>query len=67
MRIQRGKTKQARQFSSRYTFKPVLRGHLWDKENVVFYDRWLLNRVLIFKKFSMTNQEKDDVLIDVTA
>ena len=26
------------------TVKPVLRGHLWDKEKVVFQDRWLFNR-----------------------
>jgi hypothetical protein len=24
--------------------KPVLRGHLWDKEKVALYDRWPLKR-----------------------
>ena len=23
-----------------YTVQPVLRGHLWDKEKVVCFDRW---------------------------
>jgi hypothetical protein len=33
------------------TVKPVLRGHLWDKEKVVFYDRWPLKRGSIHMKF----------------
>ena len=37
--------------------KPVLRGHLWD--NI----KWPLNRGSIH----MTGQEKDDLLIQVTA
>ena len=43
------------------TVKPVLRGHIWDKEKVVFRDRWPL------MKFSMTGQEKGDLLIQVAA
>jgi hypothetical protein len=49
------------------TVKPVLRGHLWDKENVVFYDRWPLKRDSIHMKCSMIGQEKGDLLIRVTA
>ena len=49
------------------TVKPVLRGHLWDKEIVASYDRWPLKRGSINMKFSMTGQEKDDLLIQVTA
>ena len=47
--------------------KPVLRGHLWDKEKVAFQDRWPLKRDLIDMKFSTTRQEKDDLLIQVAA
>jgi hypothetical protein len=51
---------------------PVLKGHLflvfiWNKEEVVFYDRCHLNRGSIQTKFSMIKQEKDDLLIQVTA
>ena len=41
-----------------YTVKPVLRGHLWDKEKV---------RLNPYEKLSMTGQEKGDLLIQVTA
>jgi len=41
-----------------YSVKPVLRGHLWDEEKVVFKDRWPLHM-----KCSMTRQEKGDPLI----
>jgi len=47
--------------------KPVLRGQLWDKEKVVFQDRWPLKRGSIHMKFSMTGQKKCDLLIQVTA
>ena len=43
------------------TVKPVLRGHLWDKEKVVFKDRWSLKTGSIHIKFSMTGQEKGDL------
>ena len=42
--------------------KPVLRGHLWDKEKVVFKDRWPHKRGSIHMKFSLTGQEKGDLL-----
>ena len=48
-----------------YTAKPVLRGHLWDKEKVDFQDRWPLKRGSIYMKFYMTGQEKGDILIQV--
>jgi hypothetical protein len=48
------------------TVKPVLRGLLWDKEKVTFSDRWPLNRCSIHKKLSTTEQEKGDILIQVT-
>jgi hypothetical protein len=35
------------------TVKPVLRGHLWDKENVALQDRWPLKRGSIHMKCSM--------------
>ena len=41
-----------------FTVKPVLRGHLWDKEKVVFQDGWHLKRGSYHKQFSMTGQEK---------
>ena len=50
-----------------YTVKPVLRGHPWDKEKVALLDRWPLKRGSIHMKFSMTGQEKNDLLIQVTA
>ena len=40
-----------------FTVKPVLRGHLLDKEKVALYDIWSLKRSSIRKKFSMTEQE----------
>ena len=40
------------------TFKPVLRGHFWDKEKVALYDRWPLKSSSIHIKFSMTGHEK---------
>ena len=40
------------------TFKPVLRGHLWNKEKVALYDRWPLKRGSIHIKFSMIGHEK---------
>ena len=42
--------------------KPVLRVHLWDKEKVVFKDRWPHKRGSIHMKFSLTGQEKCDLL-----
>ena len=50
-----------------YLVKPVLGGHIWDKEKVAFQDMWPLQRGLIHKKFSMTGEEKGDLLIQVTA
>jgi hypothetical protein len=47
--------------------KPVLRGHLWDKEKVVFQDRWPFKRDSVHMKISMTGQEKGDLSIQVTA
>ena len=44
--------------------KPVLRGHLRNKEIVALYDRWLLKRGSIHTKLSMTGQEKGDLLIN---
>jgi hypothetical protein len=35
-----------------HTVKPVLRGHIWDKEKVSFQDRWPLKRGSIHMKFS---------------
>ena len=49
------------------TVKPVLRGHLWDKEKVALYDRWPLKWGSIHMKFSMRGQEKGDLLRQVTA
>ena len=48
-------------------FIPVLRGNLWDEENMVFTDRWPLKRGSIHMIISMTGQEKSDLLIQVTA
>jgi hypothetical protein len=50
-----------------HTVKPVLRGHLWEKEKVAFKDRWPLKRGSIQMKFSMTGHEKGDHIIQVTA
>lgn len=60
-------------YSHKYTYiykiknivNPVLRNHLWYKEKVVFYDRWLLKRGSIPIKISMTGQ-KGDLLIKMT-
>jgi hypothetical protein len=52
---------------SEYAVKPVLRGHLWDKEKVVFQDSWPLKRGSIHMKYSMIGQEKGDPLTQVTA
>jgi hypothetical protein len=49
------------------TVKPVLRGHLWDKEKVGFYDRWPLKRGSNHMIFPMTRQEKRVLLIQVAA
>jgi len=43
-----------------YTVKPVLRGHLWDKEK-------LSSKTGSIHMSSMTGQEECDVLIQVTA
>ena len=40
------------------TGKPVLRGHLWDKEIMAILDRWPLKRVSIHMKFYMTGSIK---------
>ena len=40
---------------------------IWDKANLVLWDRWPLKRGSIHMKFSMTEQEKGDLLIQVTA
>ena len=50
-----------------YTFKPVVRGHPWNKEKVSLQDRWPLKRSSIHMTFSMTGKEKGDLLIQVTA
>ena len=47
--------------------KHILRCHLCDKEKVALLDRWPLKRGSIHMKFSMTGQEKNDILIQVTA
>jgi len=47
--------------------KPVLRGHLWDKDKVALWDRWPLKRGSIHMKCSMTRQENGDLLIQATA
>jgi hypothetical protein len=44
------------------TVKRVLRGHLWDKEKVVLYDRLPHKRGSIHITFSMTRQEKCDLV-----
>jgi hypothetical protein len=50
----------------KYTVKPVLRGHLWVKEKWSFKTGDLLKKGSIHMKISMTGQEKDDCLIEVT-
>jgi len=49
------------------TVRSVLRGHIRDKEKAARWDRWPLKRGSIHMKFSMTGQEKYDLLIEVTA
>jgi hypothetical protein len=51
----------------RITGKPVLRGHLWDKEKCFFKTGDLSNRGSMHMNFSMTGQDKVDLLIQVTA
>ena len=55
----------------RHIVKPVLRGHLWKKENMVLQDRWSLKRGSNHMNFSMTGQEMwpfntGDCFIEVT-
>jgi hypothetical protein len=38
--------------SNMHTVKPVLRGHIWDKEKVALYDRWPQKR---FKAYEIFN------------
>jgi hypothetical protein len=46
-------------FHVTWTDKPVLSGHLWDKEKWSLYNRWpLKKRGSIHMKLSMTGQEK---------
>jgi hypothetical protein len=40
------------------TVKPVLRGQLWDKENVAFLRRGLLKEVKFIRNFLWLRQEK---------
>ena len=49
-----------------FTVKPVLRDHLLDKPKVVL-DSWPLKWGLIHTNFSMTGQEKSDLLIQMTS
>ena len=54
------------------TIKPVLRGHLWDKEKLSLEDMWPLNSGSIDMKFSMTGQKRwplntGDCLTEVTS
>jgi hypothetical protein len=49
------------------TVKPVLRGHLWEKEkNGISRQRWPLNRGSIYIIFYMTGEEQCDLSIQVT-
>jgi hypothetical protein len=48
------------------TVKPVLSGHVWDKENVALNDMWPLKTGSIHMKFYMTGQEECDILKQVT-
>jgi hypothetical protein len=43
--------------------KPALRGHLWEKEK----GAWLYKTGSFHMKFSMTGQDKGDLLIQLTA
>ena len=49
------------------TVKPVLRGHLWNKEKWPYKTSDLLKEVQFIMIFSVTGQEKGDILIQVTA
>ena len=49
------------------TVKPVLRGHLWNKEKWPYKISDLLKEVQFIMIFSVTGQEKGDILIQVTA
>jgi hypothetical protein len=49
------------------TVKPVLRGHLWNKEKWPYKICDLLKEVQFIMIFSVTGQEKGDILIQVTA
>ena len=49
------------------TVKPVLRDHFWNNEQWSFKKDNLLKEVQIYMKFSMTTQEKGDLLIQMTA
>ena len=42
------------------------RGILWDKEKMVFLDKWPLKRGSIHMKCSITGQEKGDLLIQLS-
>jgi hypothetical protein len=50
-----------------YTVKSVLGGHISDKEKVALYDRWRLKRGSSHIEFSLKGQEKDDLLLQVSA
>ena len=47
--------------SEKLIVKPVLRGHILDKEKMALQDRWHLKRGSIHRKLSMTGQEKGDL------
>jgi hypothetical protein len=47
--------------------KPVFKGHLRDKEQIVFEDRGSLKRGSIHIKFCLTGHEKGDLLLKVNA
>jgi hypothetical protein len=49
--------------------KPVLRGHHWNKEKLVFIDKNVnsLRRFNSYEIAYMTGQEKDDIIIQMTA
>jgi len=55
-----------------YRVKPVLKGHLWDKEKVIIQDRWPLKSGYSYEIFhDMTRKmwpfNTGDCLIEVTA
>ena len=49
------------------TVKPVLRGHIWDKEKCFFKTGDLLKEVQAILIFSMTEQAKGDLILQVAA